>query len=102
MLIEKFSVQAQAALEAAGRIAVKSGHRHLAPAHVMSALLDLKGAGVDRQVKLAGGDVERLRSAIDARMKNVPKAERGAEETPINRALEVALIQSEAAASRLG
>ena len=102
MLIEKFSVQAQAALEHAGRIAVKGGHRHLTPAHVLSALLELKGAGVDRQIKLAGGDVERLRSAVEARLRRVPKAAPGAEETPINRVLEVAFIHAEEAASRLG
>ena len=76
MLIEKFSVQAQAALELAGRIAVKSRHRHLTPAHVLSALLDTKGAGVDRQLKLAGGDVERLRAAVETRLRHVPNAEK--------------------------
>jgi ATP-dependent Clp protease ATP-binding subunit ClpB len=102
MLIEKFSVQAQGALELAGRIAVKSRHRHLTPAHVLSALLDPKGAAVDRQLKLAGGDIERLRSAVEARLRHVPKAAPGAEDTPINRGLEVAFIHAEEAASRLG
>jgi ATP-dependent Clp protease ATP-binding subunit ClpB len=102
MLIEKFSVQAQTALELAGRIAVKQGHRHLTPAHVLSALLDLKGAAVDRQLTLAGGEVERLRSAIEARLRHVPKAAPGAEDTPINRGLEVVFIHAEEAASRLG
>src|SRR5262245_38492217 len=102
MLIEKFSVQAQAALELAGRIAVKSRHRHLTPAHVLFAMLDSKGAGVDRQLKVAGGDIERLRGAVEARLRHVPKAAAGAEDTPINRSLEVVIIHAEEAASRLG
>ena len=69
---------------------------------MLSALLDAKGAAVDRQLKLAGGDVERLRSAVQTRLRHVPKAAPGAEETPINRALEVVFIHAEEAAARLG
>ena len=102
MLIEKFSVHAQGAMELSGRIAVKGQHRHLTPAHMLFALLDAKDAAVERQVKLAGGDLARLRTATEARLRLAPKAAPGAEDTPINRALEAVFIRADEAAGRLG
>jgi len=102
MLIEKFSLPVQRATELAGRLAVKSNHRHVVPAHLFKALLDPKGAPLERSLKLAGGDLERLRGLLDERLRSVPTAPVQAVDTPINRALEAVFIRAEEAASTLG
>ena len=102
MLIEKFSLPVQRATELAGRLAVKSNHRHVAPAHLLKALLDPKGAPLERSLKLAGCDVERLCELLDKRLRSVPNAPAQATDTPINRALEAVFIRAEEAASTLG
>jgi ATP-dependent Clp protease ATP-binding subunit ClpB len=102
MLIEKFSVPVQGAVEAAGRLAVKSNHRHIAPSHLLLALLDGKDAPAERYVKLAGGDAKRLAEAQLQRLRLLPKAELGTADTGINRALDAVFIRAEEAMSRLG
>ena len=102
MLIEKFSVPVQSAVELAGRTAAKNNHRHIAPSHILLALLDGKEPPTERHLKLAGGDAKRLVESLNHRVRQVPKADHGAEETPINRALDVVFIRAEEAMGRLG
>src|SRR6185437_10095788 len=102
MLIEKFSVPVQSAVELAGRTAAKNNHRHLAPGHLLLALLDGREPPTERHIKLAGGDAKRLADALHHRLRQVPKADPGAEATPINRALDVVFIRAEEAMGRSG
>jgi ATP-dependent Clp protease ATP-binding subunit ClpB len=101
MLIERFSVPAQGAVEFAGRLAVKHRHRHITPAHVFLGLIDPKGAPVLRWIESSGGDAARLRSEVERRLSATPKADAGAEQTPINRALEAVFIRAEDAVAQL-
>lgn len=102
MLIEKFSLPVQRATELAGRLAVKSNHRHVTPGHLLKALLDSKGSPVERSLKLAGCDVERLLHRLDERLRATPTASSNAADTPINRALEGVFIRAEEAVAALG
>ena len=101
MLIEKLSVPAQTATELAGRLAIKSNHRHVTPAHMLLALLDAKDAPLQRHFRATGGDLDRLRESLDVRLRTVARAESTAAETPINRALEAVFIRAEEEATAL-
>jgi ATP-dependent Clp protease ATP-binding subunit ClpB len=101
MLIEKLSVPAQTATELAGRLAIKGNHRHVTPAHMLLALLEAKDAGLERHLKAAGGDLDRLRDAQLQRLRGAPRAESTAADTPINRALEGVFIRAEEEATSL-
>ena len=102
MLIEKLSLPAQAAMELAGRLAVKGDHRHVAPAHLLRAMLEGKEGPAERYLKLAGTDGAKLRELLDKRLRAVPKAEVGAEHTPINRSLDAVFARAEDAAVARG
>ncbi len=102
MLIEKLSVATQSATELAGRMAVKANHRHVSPSHLLLAMLEPKGSHVARYVESAGGKTERLVELATARLRGVPRADTGAEHTPINRALEAVFIRAEEATRKSG
>jgi ATP-dependent Clp protease ATP-binding subunit ClpA len=101
MLIESLSVPAQGATELAGRLAVKHNHRHLGPVHLLSALLSAKDSPSERYLASAGCDVARLRELLERRLREVPKAEAGAQQTPISRGLEAVFIRAEEAVAKL-
>ncbi len=101
MLIESLSVPAQGATELAGRLAVKHNHRHLGPVHLLSALLSAKDSPSERYLASAGCDVPRLRELLERRLREVPKAEAGAQQTPISRGLEAVFIRAEEAVAKL-
>ena len=102
MLIERFSVPVQGAMETAGRLAVKNNHRHLTPHHLLLALLDGKDAPAERYLRHAGSDIGRARETQARSASRRPRAEPMAEDTPITRALEAVFIHAEEAANRLG
>ena len=102
MLIEKLSVAVQSATELAGRIAVKSNHRHVTPTHLLVALLEPKGSAFVRYLESSGATLEKVLEAATRRLRAVPRAERAADDTPINRALEAVFIRAEETAARLG
>jgi ATP-dependent Clp protease ATP-binding subunit ClpB len=101
LLIESLSVPAQGATELAGRLAVKHNHRHIGPAHILLALLTPKDSQAERYLAAGGSDVPRLRELLDKRLRVVPRAEPGAEQTPISRTLEAVFIRAEEAVARL-
>jgi ATP-dependent Clp protease ATP-binding subunit ClpB len=101
VLIEKLSVPAQGATELAGRLAVKHNHRHIGPAHILLALLSAKDSPTERNLTAATCDVPRLRDLLERRLRSVPRADVGAEQTPISRGLEAVFIRAEEAAARL-
>ncbi len=101
MLIESLSVPAQGATELAGRLAVKNNHRHVTPAHILLALLTPKDSHAERYLVAAKADVPRLREHLERRLRVVPKADAGAEQTPISRTLEAVFIRAEEAVTRL-
>jgi ATP-dependent Clp protease ATP-binding subunit ClpB len=102
VLIEKLSVATQSATELAGRMAVKANHRHVSPSHLLLAMLEPKGSPIARYVESSGGNPERLAELGAARLRRVPRAETGAEHTPINRALEAVFIRAEEATKKSG
>ena len=64
---------------------------------MLVALIEPKDAPAERYLKLAGADIAKLKELCEKRLRSVPKAEAGAEHTPINRALEAIFIRAEEA-----
>src|SRR4051812_17100588 len=101
MLIERFSVLAQAVIERAGRQAVKGAHRNVALPHLVLALLEDPASPALHYLGLAKVDLAELRELQQDRLEEVPRAEKGAQDTPITRELEAAFIRADEAATAL-
>jgi len=85
MMIDRFSLKCQETLERASRLAVKKGHRHVGPWHLLGALLD-GGA----KPTLATFSVK-----VETHLLAQPRANAGDEETPISRSLEAAFVRAD-------
>jgi ATP-dependent Clp protease ATP-binding subunit ClpB len=102
LLIERFNVAAQGATEHACRVAVKAGHRFVAPSHLFQVLVEDKEGPVRRWLALAEAGLETLEGRIQTRLAAQERAPEGAQSTPINRGLEAVFIHAEEAATALG
>jgi ATP-dependent Clp protease ATP-binding subunit ClpB len=95
MIIEKFSHKTLDAVERAGRIAVKHGHRHTSPWHLVAALLQSPDGPARRYLSDAGVDCAKLAVAVDAQLVGQPRAIAGEQHTPISRSLEKVFVNAE-------
>jgi ATP-dependent Clp protease ATP-binding subunit ClpB len=99
MMIEKFSTKVLDAVERAGRLAVKHGHRHTTEWHLLTALLQqddtfLKGVLISADV-----DINAVTRKLDTRLIGLPRAGSGDQTTPVSRTLERVLVNAEEHAS---
>ncbi|GIW70587.1 MAG: chaperone protein ClpB [Planctomycetota bacterium] len=101
MLIERFTLKAQDAIERAGRLAVKEGHQYVTPEHLLVALIETEDGPTRRYLELAEVDIPGLTKALRRRFAELPKAGPGTQETTINRALEALFIRADENASGL-
>ncbi|MFA5984055.1 MAG: AAA family ATPase [Methylococcaceae bacterium] len=102
MIIEKFNLKAQEAIECACRLAVEKDHGVVTTWHLSAVLLETR-AGVGRQyLEQAAIDLARFGVTVDAQLIILPKALKNAQQTPINRELERVFICAEQIASRTG
>ncbi len=102
MIIEKFNLKAQEAIERACRLAVEKDHGVVTPWHLLYALLEPK-AGIGRQYLVqAKFDLAMLGSKVEAQLIAQPKALKNAQQTPINRDLERLFIHAEQASTGMG
>src|SRR5262249_28755455 len=95
MIIEKFSLKTLDAVERAGRIAVKHGHRHTTPWHLVSALLQQQDGPTRQYLTAAGADLSVLAVKVDARLLGQPRAAAHEQQTPISRSLEKVFVNAE-------
>lgn len=101
MIIEKFNLKAQEAIERACRLAVEKDHGVVTPWHLLYALLEPKG-GIGRQyLEQAHFDLTTLATAVESQLIAQPKALKNAQQTPINRELERLFIHAEQASARM-
>ena len=98
MIIEKFTLKAQDAIERASRLAVKKEHRFVTPWHLLYGMLEQEGGPAQRYLSDAAVNLEALGAKIDGQLLTQPKAEAGSQQTPINRDMEKVLIHAEEAA----
>jgi ATP-dependent Clp protease ATP-binding subunit ClpB len=102
MIIEKFNLKAQEAIERACRMAVEKDHGVVTPWHLSNILLESRG-GIGRQyLEQAAIDLARFGVTVDAQLIVQPKALKNAQQTPINRELERVFICAEQISTRMG
>ncbi|SEI87832.1 ATP-dependent Clp protease ATP-binding subunit ClpB [Allopseudospirillum japonicum] len=76
MRIDRLTSKLQAALADAQSLAVGHDHNRLEPTHLLLALLDQEGSSLGPLVAQTGGDLRRLRSALDEHLQSLPKLQR--------------------------
>lgn len=102
MIIEKFSLKAQDAIERASRLAVKKEHRFVTPWHLLHGMLEQEGSQAQRYLSEAEINLEVLSAKLDGQLLTQPKAKADSQQTPINRDMEKVLINGEEAATSMG
>ena len=95
MIIEKFSAKTLDAVERAGRLAVKNGHRHTTTWHLLAALLQQPNGQARDYLIPAGADLAQLGVLVDTQLLGQPRAHAGDEHTPISRSLERVFVHAE-------
>jgi ATP-dependent Clp protease ATP-binding subunit ClpB len=101
MLIEKFTLKAQGALERASRLAVKHGHRYVTPIHLLLGCLEQKESPAPKLLLSGKTNLKKLLSQLKKLLEGVEKAPSGTQGTPINRDLERIFIIAEEWAGQL-
>jgi ATP-dependent Clp protease ATP-binding subunit ClpB len=101
VIIEKFSLKAQDAIERASRLAVKKEHRFVTPWHLLQGMLEQEGSQAEGYLTQAGVDLDLLGARIDGQLLTQPKAKLDSQQTPISREMEKVLIHAEEASSSM-
>ena len=101
MIIEKFTIKAQDAIEHACRLAVKKEHQYVTPWHLLYSMMEQKKSPAQDYLKKAALDTDALRARIEGQLLTQSKAHIDTQQTPINRDLEKVFIYSEEAANSL-
>ena len=102
MLIERFTVSAQAAIAGAGRAAVKRRHRYVAPPHLVLCLLEAEDAPLRPLLERAHVELQALQGLQERRLAEAPVASAAEQDTPINRDVEGIFIRAEEAMGATG
>jgi ATP-dependent Clp protease ATP-binding subunit ClpB len=97
VIIEKFTFQAQDAIERASRLAVKSEHRYITPWHLLHGMLEQEGSQAQNYLTQAGANLDTLGAKVDGQLLAQPKAKLESQQTPINREMEKVFIHAEEA-----
>src|SRR5262245_52370091 len=95
MIIEKFSHKVLDAVDRAGRLAIKHGHRYTTEWHLFAALLQKDDTYLRQLLTAADVEVEALAHKIDTRLIGVPRASASETTTPVSRTLERVLVNAE-------
>lgn len=101
MIIEKFTLKAQDAIERASRLAVKQEHRFVTPWHLLYSMLEQEGSLARQYLSDAGVNLDSLGAKTDGQLLTQQKAQVDTQQTPINRDMEKVLIHSEEAATSM-
>ena len=88
---ERFTEASATAINAAQQLAQQGGHQTLTVAHVLRALTDNDTAA--RAITGAGGDLQHLRTALDAELNKLPRVQGGGEQLYLDPALTWRLIR---------
>jgi ATP-dependent Clp protease ATP-binding subunit ClpB len=102
VIIERFSLKAQDAIERASRLAVKKEHRVVTPWHLLHGMLEQEGSQAERYLSESEVNLEVLGAKLDGQLLTQPKAKADSQQTPINRDMEKVLIHAEEAATSMG
>ena len=75
MDFEKYSDRAKGFMQAAQTIALRDGHQHLTPEHILKALLDDEEGTAATLIERAGGRPDQVRDLNTAALNKIPKVE---------------------------
>ncbi|MDR0301383.1 MAG: type VI secretion system ATPase TssH, partial [Treponema sp.] len=101
MNIDKFTIKAQEALDAATRIAQKNDHSQVETEHVLLAMLQQENGIVAPIIEKIGGDVTQLAAGVEALVKQTPKVYGEAAQVFFSSAASKVLAKAEVEASAL-
>jgi ATP-dependent Clp protease ATP-binding subunit ClpB len=101
MQLDRFTIKAQEAIQAALKIAADRRHTETSPDHLLLALLEQPDGIVLPVLKKLGAAPEEIRRAVNARMENLPTVTAGAREPGTARELLDVLREAEREAGKL-
>jgi ATP-dependent Clp protease ATP-binding subunit ClpB len=101
MQLDRFTIKAQEAIQAALRIAADRRHTETGPDHLLLALLEQPEGVVLPVLKKLGAAPEEIRRAVNARMESLPTVTAGAREPSTARELLDVLREAEREAGKL-
>src|SRR5918911_1916822 len=101
MQLDRFTIKAQEAIQAAQRIAADRHHTETGPDHLLLALLEQPEGIVLPVLKKLGAAPEEIRRTVNARMENLPTVTAGAREPGTARELLDVLREAEREAGKL-
>jgi ATP-dependent Clp protease ATP-binding subunit ClpB len=101
MNLEKFTIKAQKALEAASVIAQKEDHSQLETEHLLLALLRQQDGIVSPIIEKIGGNVSRLAADVEALLKQTPKVYGEAAQLQFSQSASRILAKAESEAAAL-
>jgi ATP-dependent Clp protease ATP-binding subunit ClpB len=101
MLIERFTLKAQDAIERASRLAVREAHEYATPLHLALGLMEQTDGPAGRFLQLAHIELEAFTDALRKGLARLPKASAGVQETRVNRSLEAVFIKADEIATQL-
>ncbi len=101
MRLDKLTVKAQEALQAAQHLAATRGHQEVAPEHVLAAALAQEDGLAGRVVARAGADPAVLAAALEPLLAKLPAVRGGAAEGYLSARLRTALTTATSEAERL-
>ena len=73
MNFERFTERSKGFIQAAQMAALNQHHQTLLAEHLLKALLDDKEGMAANLIRMAGGDAQKARSAVDAELEKIPK-----------------------------
>ncbi|MCH2205667.1 MAG: AAA family ATPase [Lentisphaerales bacterium] len=95
MILERFSLEAQDAIERACRLAVKKEHASVSPWHLLTGILDRKEKSLNFAFQQQNIDTQKLAVGVDSKLLGLPKAAADAKDTPVSRELEKVFIAAD-------
>lgn len=102
MNMEKFTERSRGFLQAAQTIAMRENHQRMVPEHLLKALLDDEEGLASNLITRAGGDLARVREALDLAMGKLPKVSGEGAQTYLDQQTAKVLDEAEKIATKAG
>ncbi len=91
MRLDKFTLKAQEAVQAAQELALEKGHQEISPEHLLHALLEQREGIVLPILQRLGADVSSIRARLEEELDRVPAVHGAAAQAYASKALEAVL-----------
>src|SRR5437879_1373928 len=101
MRLDKFTIKAQEAIQAAQSVADKLGQQEILPEHVLATLLDQEGGIIPPLLQKLGTDPRALRAELQEALDRLPKVQGGSGQPVVSKRLSKAVDRAQEEAQRL-